>query len=182
MHHYGDATAHRSLRPEVCLRDIQRSGPPAAPGLGPEAHIALSAELDSPFRPRDWPEPDVLSVAECVCAWRDHLSALATAQRHILQTVARANTALRCCPWVQGKVAATTQPLSPASLACCVGLTVTKPNISPKAIPVLARLNHVACSSRSTNLTRLALPLGLQELLTCNASFGHRRPRMRMSS
>eukprot|EP00435_Cladocopium_sp_Y103_P025477 s1719_g6.t1 len=60
------------------------------PGLGPEEHIQQSATLPSPFRPRDWPEPDVLFVVECICAWHDALPALAAEQRKILQAIATA--------------------------------------------------------------------------------------------
>ena len=40
------------------------------PGLGKEAHVAASAELPTPFYPRDWPEPDIGFVVEALYVWQ----------------------------------------------------------------------------------------------------------------
>ena len=37
------------------------------PGLGPKEHMRGAAELPTPFRPRDWPEPDIGFVIEAIC-------------------------------------------------------------------------------------------------------------------
>ncbi|OLP99622.1 hypothetical protein AK812_SmicGene17832 [Symbiodinium microadriaticum] len=60
------------------------------PGLGKQDHMALSASLPSPFKPSPWPDDDVQFVAHTIAVWREHTPALASRQRHVLQTACRA--------------------------------------------------------------------------------------------
>ena len=65
------------------------------PGLGPEEHMRAAAGLPTPFRPRDWPEPDVGFVVEAICTWQDALPLLAVRQRQALRTLKRATAELQ---------------------------------------------------------------------------------------
>ena len=64
------------------------------PGLGKEAHMAASAELPTPFHPRDWPEPDIGFVVEALFVWQQFLPRYTTRLRHVLRTLATALTPL----------------------------------------------------------------------------------------
>ena len=94
------------------------------PGLGPELHMAESLRQPSPFRPRDWPEPDVRFVTNALVIWQDHLPALASDLRRVLRSVATALSpleealALHRCTSAQHVA----QGKKPAFLSCMTAL------------------------------------------------------------
>ncbi len=94
------------------------------PGLGPEEHFSQAKLLPSPFRPRPWPEEDVLFVLEALVIWRQFLLAMASSLRHIVSTLAVAVQPLRQALWhfrneASRKVAAEKDP---AFLSLCTAL------------------------------------------------------------
>ena len=60
------------------------------PGLGKLRHLDQSRSLPSPFSVTPWPDHDVQFVVETIAVWRQFLPRWAEAQRHYLQTLARA--------------------------------------------------------------------------------------------
>lgn len=60
------------------------------PGLSKEDHILQASSLESPFRPRDWPELDIAFVVYALQVWQGALPRIAQRQRDVLRSVARA--------------------------------------------------------------------------------------------
>lgn len=60
------------------------------PGLGPDRHILESQDIDSPFAPREWPEPDVGFVVHAIAIWQQFLPARSHRDRQILRSVVAA--------------------------------------------------------------------------------------------
>ena len=60
------------------------------PGLGPDRHILESQDVDSPFAPREWPEPDVGFVVHAIAIWQQFLPARSHRDRQILRSVVAA--------------------------------------------------------------------------------------------
>ena len=60
------------------------------PGLGKDAHMAQAKLLHSPFRMRDWPEPDVHFVLMAIATWQEFLPAYTAKLRHYISCVVKA--------------------------------------------------------------------------------------------
>lgn len=60
------------------------------PQDGPDRHSLESQELDSPFAPREWPEPDVGFVIHAVAVWQQFLPTRSHRERQILRSVVAA--------------------------------------------------------------------------------------------
>ena len=60
------------------------------PGLAPDRHILESQDVDSPFGPREWPEPDVGFVVHAIAIWQQFLPARSHRDRQILRSVVAA--------------------------------------------------------------------------------------------
>lgn len=94
------------------------------PGLGPEEHVIQAQQLPSPFRPKQWPEDDVLFVLEALVIWRQFLPSLASSLRKVVTTLATAVQPLREALW-KFRNSASKQVASdkdPAFLSLCTAL------------------------------------------------------------
>jgi len=60
------------------------------PGLGKEQHMEAAGRLPSPFRLREWPDPDVDFVLHAVAVWRQHLASYSAQCRRVLTQVSKA--------------------------------------------------------------------------------------------
>ena len=94
------------------------------PGLGPEEHVIQAQQPPSPFRPKQWPEDDVLFVLEALVIWRQFLPSLASSLRKVVTTLATAVQPLREALW-KFRNSASKQVASdkdPAFLSLCTAL------------------------------------------------------------